>query len=174
MNETDAPTYDWTNARQRRKSWKAEERPKNLFSGESQIQTCQVAGVEVLKISAHPDGLDKLTESFMVHHNHEWQNRASDGLDSSLPFNLQWQQSKDGRFDFFFALPEGIRCFGLGERFSTLDLRGAKHTLCTTDETKHTEFADSLYKAIPFMVLFDGDQSFSTARRRNDGISILN
>jgi alpha-glucosidase len=160
MNETDAPTYDWTNARQRRKSWKAEERPKNLFSGESQIQTCQVAGVEVLKISAHPDGLDKLTESFMVHHNHEWQNRASDGLDSSLPFNLQWQQSKDGRFDFFFALPEGIRCFGLGERFSTLDLRGAKHTLCTTDETKHTEFADSLYKAIPFMVLFDGDQSY--------------
>lgn len=157
MIESDAPTYDWTNARQRRKSWKLEDRAKNLFSGEATAETSLIAGVEVLKISAHPEALSHLSKSFMVHHSHDWK---VDAGENTVPLGLEWQQSRDGRFDFFFSLPDAARCFGLGERFSTLDLRGAKHTLCTTDETKHTEFADSLYKAIPFMVVFDGANSY--------------
>ena len=171
MFEEDAQNFDWTAARKRRNRVEILKREPDLFSGQSQEATSHIAGINVLKISAHPDNLEKKAKSWMVHHEHSWQavavgkdptdpSNSAHSFNSNHPLHLEWQQSKDGRFDLFFDLAAGARCFGLGERFSTIDLRGAKHTLCTTDETKHTEFADSLYKAIPFLIVFNGDNSY--------------
>lgn len=157
MLEADALNMDWTKARNRARRLEVKAREKNLFSGESTLKTAKICEVPVLKLSVHPRSLDQLNTSHVVHHQHSWQPVTGK---LNPPLALDWQESKDGRFDIFFSLPARVRCLGLGERFSTLDLRGAKHTLCTTDETKHTEFADSLYKAIPFMMVFDGDNSY--------------
>jgi alpha-glucosidase len=92
-----------------------------------------------------------VNNSFAVIYKGDWQSCAS----VELPYQLDWLQAKAGRFDFHFALPEAVKCIGLGERFSDLNLRGARHTLVSTDNPHHSEHADALYKSIPFLILQD-------------------
>jgi alpha-glucosidase len=72
---------------------------------------------------------------------------------------LRWQQSREARYDVHFDLPAAVRCLGLGERFSGLNLRNSVHTLCTTDTgCDQHETIDSLYMAIPFLILQDQER----------------
>ena len=91
--------------------------------------------------------------------------------DVTLPLGLQWQQSSESRWQFFFDLPTGARCLGLGERLSPLNLRSKVHTLFNTDNTVHTESVDTMYKSIPFLIVQEGEQCYgffldSPARQR--------
>jgi alpha-glucosidase len=71
----------------------------------------------------------------------------------ALPFNLQWQQSSESRWDLFFELPAEASCMGLGERMSGLNLRSAIHTLFNTDANVQCETMDLMYQAIPFLIV---------------------
>jgi alpha-glucosidase len=84
--------------------------------------------------------------------------RWQEAGDASLPFNLQWQQTGESRFDFFFDLPSGARCFGLGERNSGLNLRSSVQTLFNTDDNLHIEEMDMMYKSIPFLIVLHQGQ----------------
>lgn len=72
---------------------------------------------------------------------------------TTLPFSLHWQQAMPARWDINFELPENVICMGLGERYSNLNLRGKKHTLCATPVCPHIESTDALYAVIPFLIL---------------------
>lgn len=78
-----------------------------------------------------------------------------------LPFNLDWQQSKESRWDFFFDLPFEATCHGLGERLSALNLRGAVHTLFNTDDDLHIASMASMYQSIPMLVINQKDQCWA-------------
>jgi alpha-glucosidase len=145
---------DWSKARTKPKTKRAVDRPKNIFAGNSFMETATIEGVPVTRLSALPKGASSIPQSFSVIAQAEWKTNDK----ATLPYKMEWQQSKPGRFDFYFDLPFDAQCLGLGERFSQLNLRGAKHTLCSTDNFKHSEAADSLYKAVPFLLIVDGDK----------------
>lgn len=93
--------------------------------------------------------------------------------EASLPFNLQWQQSAESRWDIFFELPLDAACMGLGERMSGLNLRSAIHTLFNTDDNQHIESIDPMYKSIPFLIFAHHGQYYgffldSPARQKWD------
>ena len=73
--------------------------------------------------------------------------------ESALPMALRIQRPGEARVEIDFALPEGLSCFGLGERYGGLNLRSRVHTLLTTDDHRHLETTDSLYKSIPVLYL---------------------
>ena len=132
------------------------ERTANIFVGTQSHHRATVEGVPVLRITSVPQNEGVIAPSFAVVKEPAW--RATTAS-AATPFDLRWQQSLPARFDFYFNLPAHIRCYGLGERFSGLNLRGQTHTLCNTDNSKHTESADSLYVSIPLLIMFDGNVS---------------
>jgi alpha-glucosidase len=146
-------TPAWVNARTKQVLKKRPAKIANIFAGSSAWEQATVAGLEITRLSVSPSKSTKIPASFAVTQQPKWK-----GLNSapSLPYELQWQQSNEGRFDFSFALPNGVSCFGLGERFSPLNLRSNVHTLISTDNPHHNEGADSLYKSIPFLILDKG------------------
>lgn len=129
--------------------------PANIFSGNCVYEKCVLQNGEILRLSILPAPYKIVPESFAVRNHH----RFVEADQFTLPLGMQWQQSLARRFDLDFPLPEHLRCVGLGERYSELNLRGAKHTLVSTDNSDHDESADALYKAIPFLLLLDNEQS---------------
>jgi len=134
------------------------ERTADIFVGAQSRHRAVVEGVAVTRTTCVPQSEGVIAPSFAIVNEPTW--RATTAS-SAPPANLSWQQSLPARFDFFFDLPAHIRCYGLGERFSGLNLRGQCHTLINTDNSKHTESADSLYVSIPLLILFDGDASYA-------------
>lgn len=157
-------------------------REPNIFDGECKFERARIADVDVLRISVSPSKERPVPQSFAVLTTDEkdgkepfggrttttaitWetvQDRCKSPGARSSEVNasqrnsfhpVDWQQSREARWDFYFPLPPGMTCLGLGERYSGTNLRGGVHTLCTTDQPHHTENADPLYKAIPFLVL---------------------
>jgi alpha-glucosidase len=147
-------TIDWTAARRDRPIWKPFSRPKNIFAGTTEWQVSQLDNVQVLRLSVLPDGQSCIPSSFTVISDLNWLPQEA----SNLPLDLNWQQSKLGRFDLYFKLPLSSKCFALGERFNALDLRGGKHTILSTDNPNHDESSDSLYIALPFLIVWDGNK----------------
>ncbi|MBS1954037.1 MAG: alpha-glucosidase [Cyanobacteria bacterium SZAS-4] len=99
--------------------------------------------------------------------------RFTDAAGASLPLNLEWQQTSESCWQFFFDLAPGARCLGLGERNSSLNLRSSSHTLFNTDNHLHIESMDSMYKSIPFLIVEHGEEFIglfldSPARQRWD------
>lgn len=74
---------------------------------------------------------------------------------SALPLAVQFSRPAEARIEMAFDLPEHFACFGLGERYGGLNLRSRVHTLLTTDDHRHIESSDPLYKSIPVLYLFD-------------------
>ncbi|MFC1641458.1 TIM-barrel domain-containing protein [Myxococcota bacterium] len=66
---------------------------------------------------------------------------------------LRIRRERPSRWVFEFPLDDRTRCHGLGERYGGLELRGRKHTLIPTDEHRHCEATDSMYQAVPFLLL---------------------
>ena len=66
---------------------------------------------------------------------------------------LEWRQEEESRWMVRWPLQSAERCWGLGERYGGLNLRGKAHTLFTTDDDLHLESSDSLYKSIPFLLV---------------------
>lgn len=77
-----------------------------------------------------------------------------------LPLALTVTRPEEARMDIAFDLPEELRCLGLGERYSGLNLRGKVHTLLTTDDYRHHEGTNMLYKSIPVLYLFGPKGTF--------------
>ncbi|OPJ62122.1 glycoside hydrolase family 31 protein [Clostridium oryzae] len=50
--------------------------------------------------------------------------------------------------------------YGLGEKTGFLDKKGRKYVMWNTDEPLHTPTKDPLYKSIPFLINFDGQESY--------------
>jgi alpha-glucosidase len=70
---------------------------------------------------------------------------------------MSWRQEAQSRWLLNWRLEQSEQCWGLGERYGGLNLRGRVHTLVATDDDQHLESTDSLYKCIPFLtVLKDG------------------
>ncbi len=131
-------------------------RTADIFVGTQTRHRAVVEGVAVTRLTCVPQSEGVIAPSFAIVNEPAW--RATTANSATLS-NLNWQQSLPARFDFYFDLPAHIRCYGLGERFSGLNLRGQCHTLVNTDNSKHNETADSMYLSIPLLILFDGDAS---------------
>lgn len=78
---------------------------------------------------------------------------------NEAPLSLEFTRPAEARIEIEFELPESVRCLGLGERYSGLNLRSRIHTLLTTDDHRHIESTDSLYKSIPVLYLTRGSQA---------------
>ncbi|MBS2009682.1 MAG: DUF5110 domain-containing protein [Cyanobacteria bacterium SZAS TMP-1] len=158
-------TTDWTTARKKIGGWQPEPRATDIFQGNVHCESAVVEGVKVYRFCIRPEvtagkgkaktsHLAKINKSYAVVGTTDWKNQAVEDVD--MPYDLTWLQAAAGRFDFHFNLPEWVRCLGLGERFSELNLRGTRHTLFATDNPHHNEHADMLYKSIPFLIIGDG------------------
>lgn len=156
-----------TISRSPRQIWQHRQPGQDIFVGNSDIASATVAGVKVLRLRVMPGdepthhkeraGELKWPTSYALSPQAlasiDWQPEASELCEIVSGFS--WQQSMEARYDFSFDLADAIKCLGLGERYSDLDLRGARHTLCSTDNPSHDESADALYKAIPFAIFLD-------------------
>jgi alpha-glucosidase len=70
------------------------------------------------------------------------------------PVVIRLSRPAEARIEIAFDLSAQFACFGLGERYSGLNLRSRIHTLFTTDDHRHIESSDALYKSIPLLYLF--------------------
>ncbi len=70
-----------------------------------------------------------------------------------LQVGLEWRQEAESRWRMNWALKAPELCWGLGERYGGLNLRGKIHTLFATDDDLHLESSDSLYKSIPLLLV---------------------
>ena len=162
-------TTDWTNARKKIAGWQRPERALDIFAGTTIKENAVIEGVKVTRLTVQPAAPDNASDLVPVSKSYAVAAEAKvdwrvdpDTSKSSKPLNdlafagFAWLQASAGRFDIHFDLPEKLRCLGLGERFSDLNLRGTVHTLFATDNPHHNEHADMLYKSIPFLILADG------------------
>ena len=150
------PAPVWNQARHKAKARVRWSQPQNIFSGRSIIESASIEGVKVLRLSASATAEADFPHSHAVVDEPVWRDANDDVV---LPCSLEWQQSLPARWDFLFKLVEGAKCFGLGERFSGLDLRGGRHTLCATDNPEHDEAMDSMYQSIPLLILSNGEEN---------------
>jgi alpha-glucosidase len=147
---------DWTRAQDGRRLWQPSEREVDIFNGESCWQRSRLENVDVLRLSVTPTAGASIPDSFTVVASPDWSTIAQ----PDLPLCFEWQQSRPGRFDFYFKLARELKCLALGERFSGLNVRGQKHTLISTDSPHHHESTDAMYKSVPFLVLGSADKFY--------------
>jgi alpha-glucosidase len=76
-----------------------------------------------------------------------------------LPIAVAVSRVEEALTVLTFPLPARQRCWGLGERYGGMNLRSRVHTLLTTDDHRHLESTDSLYKSIPVLYLVDGQRA---------------
>lgn len=154
----------------------------------STFNKCEIAGVRVLRLDVWPEGESGVPFSYALDIEAdedggaggfdgvtdkeegysyfssgeagrlEWEKASQADLAEIFPFKLQYQRSAESRYDFRFQLPEDTRCYGLGERLSGLNRRGAVHTLINTDNSKHLPSMDAMYKSLPLLFLWHQGQ----------------
>lgn len=146
------PLDNWELARQGAKKMVSAPVAIDIFAGKTYVEKAIVADLLMERLTVLPLGCKAVPESIAVVLNKiDWQ--IQEKLLSDL--NLHWQQTNDSCFDLTFSLSPGARCYGLGERYSGLNLRGRVHTLFTSDDSRHIESIDMMYKAIPFLIIDD-------------------
>lgn len=128
-------------------------KPKNIFRGKVQCDKAVIAGVNVLRIIVVPQGA-RGPQSHAI-------DETSQALWKQVkipPSKLQldWRQESESRWMLEWSLDPIEQCWGLGERYSGLNLRGKPHTLFATDNDQHLESTDSLYKCIPWLTVHNG------------------
>lgn len=151
---TGAVTKWWEAARQLSDVAERLKVRQNIFEGHVCLEASQIAEIPVVRLSVCPERTKALPKSFAAVGNLPWLSATN----ATFPFDLEWQQSSDSLWEFFFQLPSGAQCLGLGERLSGLNLRGQVHTLFNTDDPEHIESLDSMYMAIPLLIIKDAEQ----------------
>jgi alpha-glucosidase len=149
-----APTAEWFLAK-RELPFKVRPRAADIFRGQSRVERTTIDGASVLRLTVIPEPFDAVPQSFAVSGNFDWKK-----IDAALPLHIEWQHSVDGRFDVQFPINTETKCFGLGERYSPLNLRGARHSLVSADNPNHTESIDAMYKAVPFGIFLESGKAF--------------
>jgi alpha-glucosidase len=177
LKQLESPT-DWLEARKIKTRGREEQRSANIFQGEWQVETAEIQGVHVVKLSAWTKDAANAPESFAlvqsrsgdpasiseVENGENIADGPSDGKERAsyfwnkttlekLPFDMEWQQSSESRWNFYFKLPSESLCMGLGERLSGINLRGRVHTLFNYSDNMHVPTIDPLYKSIPFLIM---------------------
>ncbi|MBY0547947.1 MAG: hypothetical protein K2W95_11685 [Candidatus Obscuribacterales bacterium] len=155
----DTSANDWTKARRKpvKSSATQDDSRTDKFSGRIVYEQGLLSNVSILRIGAVMNDETAVPRTPAVCLEPDWTPTQR----PDLPLNLDWKQAASARFEFSFDLPAAVPCLGLGERFSALDLRGTVHTLLATDNSDHNEAADPLYKSIPFLILYSGNQSIA-------------
>lgn len=182
MKQLESPT-DWLEARKVKTRERDESRPANVFKGGSRLDRTELHGVRIFRVSAWPEGVESAPLSFAVAEpgtelpsngdrtaDLPWSEAEAD----QVPLEFQWQQSSESRWNFYFNLPPGAQCMGLGERLSGLNLRGREHTLFNYSDNFHVPTLDTMYKSIPFAIIrrsLEGESAYgvfidSPARQR--------
>lgn len=154
-----------------------------------EFHKADIAGVEVVRISAWAEGYSAAPASFALDLESaedgnteesdfadpnaeppfclfssgeasriEWDDFKETHSSDVFPFNLRFQRSAESRFDFAFELPDDARCYGLGERLSGLNRRGAIHTLINSDNPHHLPSMDAMYKSLPLLFIWHQGQ----------------
>lgn len=149
-----AATTEWFLAK-RELPFKVRPKTANIFKGESFVESTTINGVNVLRLTVIPETFSTVPQSYAVSASLDWSQS-----EAALPFQIDWQQSVDGRFDVHFPLSSSVKCFGLGERYSPLNLRGGRHSLVTADNPNHVESIDAMYKAVPFGIFLENGKAF--------------
>jgi len=146
-----APDNFWIAARQAtaltrlRKS-----RPKNIFKGQVQYDKSEISGVSTVRMTVIPQGAS-LPQSHAID---ETANVNFTRLKKPPAlFALNWQKETESRWTLHWSLDSAEQCWGLGERYGGLNLRGRTHTLFATDDDLHIESSDPLYKCIPLLLV---------------------
>ncbi len=180
MKQLESPT-DWLEARKVKTREKGETRPPNVFRGDSRTEVSEVQGVKVFRIKAWPEGDAKAPNSYACADPGSGLENDGDrtaayawrliSASEPLPLNFEWQQSSESRWNCFFALPDGAKCLGLGQRLSGFNLRGRAHTLFNYSDSLHIPTLDTMYMSIPFLIVRHQEQYYgifldSPARQR--------
>lgn len=164
MKQLESPA-DWLEARKLKTRGASSERPEDVFEGVASLDRADIQGVRVSRLRVAPAGEAAPPVSYAVTDPAEGPDPVIDraaGLDwkkvkgseqQDLPMELVWQQSAESRWDFYFKLPRGAYCFGLGERLSGLNLRGRAHTLFNHSDPVHVPSLDPMYKSIPLLIV---------------------
>ena len=149
-----APRF-WTEGRKPARVAVAAPAGPNRFRGEVRIDRGLLSAVPLVRYTALPRTGGSAPRSFAVLPEIEAALALRRGRSRDLPIDLDLVQPKASRWLLRWPLPEGTRCRGLGERYGSSELRGRVHTLFNTDDPRHTESADALYKSIPLLLLLD-------------------
>ncbi len=151
------PDNFWTAARQiaspiRRSVAK----PKDIFRGQVQYDKALIAGVKVFRITVVPPGTG-WPRSYAIDETSPMRWRHL-----KLPPNLllDWRQESASRWMLEWSIKPKEQCWGLGERYSGLNLRGRVHTLFATDDDQHLESTDSLYMCIPWLSVLENEAAY--------------
>lgn len=148
---------EWNQARRRAaRKEKAAKRP-DIFKGASKWEKTTIGPLAVYRLCVIMPGSKSVPQTHAVIHDAVWSEATAAQAKLHLPADFTWQQSMKARFDASFSVAETTRFFGLGERFAPLNLRGQVHSLVTADNHNHNEGMDAMYKAIPFLIVQDGD-----------------
>lgn len=178
----------WREARKSPRGTKLASQRDSSLPFEHEFHRCDIAGVSVVRVNAWPKGQDGVPFSYALDLGNEedggaggfdrleddqevlsffssgeagrldWFECNEKELRETFPFDLSFTRSKESRFDFSFQLPDDTRCYGLGERLSGLNRRGAVHTLINTDNSKHLPSMDAMYKSLPLLFLWHQGQ----------------
>ncbi len=143
----------WTEARNAPSVSSGARSAKVPFRGTVQHDTCIIDGVEVYRTTFIPKGHPS-PASYAVDDAAQVNWKRVRSLPKDCP--LRWHKEALHRWAFRWPLASHEICWGLGERYSGLNLRGKVHTLFTTDNDKHLESSDSLYKSIPLLFVLNG------------------
>jgi alpha-glucosidase len=123
---------------------------KNVFRGQLLYESCEIDCVTVFRVTVVPiNGTPPKSHALDPTVSLSW--RRIRRLPEQCP--LRWVQESESRWSFQWSLASGEQCLGLGERYGGLNLRGRTHTLFATDDERHLESTDSLYKSIPMLVV---------------------
>jgi alpha-glucosidase len=143
----------WTEARQVPSVRLVPRAPKHVFRGHVQHDVCSTDGVEIFRTTFIPQkGRGPVSYAIDPLATLQWKKSRS----QSPAYPLKWRQIAAHRWIFDWQLLTREVCWGLGERYSGLNLRGKVHTLFTTDNDQHLESSDSLYKSIPVLFVLKG------------------
>ncbi|MBX9692133.1 MAG: hypothetical protein K2Z81_07100, partial [Cyanobacteria bacterium] len=123
MKQLESPT-DWLEARKVKTREKGETRPPNIFRGDSKAEVSEIQGVKVFRIKAWPEGDAKAPVSYAcadpgcgLENDGDRTTAYAWRLISAqepLPLDFEWQQSSESRWNYYFGLPDGAQCLGLG------------------------------------------------------------
>ena len=154
-----SPEHFWIEARKiADASEKRVSTSKNVFCGTVHYDRALIAGVPVCRMTVVPPG-SAWPKSYAIDaaSRQPWKTlkKPPSGL------RLSWRQESESRWLVQWSITPEVQCWGLGERYGGMNLRGRVHTLFATDNDQHIESTDSLYKSIPMLTLVEGETAYA-------------
>src|ERR1039457_4504122 len=132
-------------------------RSKNIFRGAVHYDRALIADVTVYRMTVIPPGSTwPLSYAIDATARPQWKHLKQ--LPSKM--QLEWRQESESCWLLDWPIELAAQCWGLGERYGGLNLRGRMHTLFATDDDQHLESTDSLYKSIPMLTIIEGETAY--------------